>query len=50
MFRPRNMYLAGTALLTTAAAIEGGPVSALFVFGVGIMFYAFCAALSELAD
>jgi hypothetical protein len=46
MLSPRNMYLAGTALLTAAAAIEGGPVPALVVSGVGIMFYAFGAAMA----
>lgn len=49
MFRPRNMYLAGTALLTAAAAIDAGLVYALVTAGAGIMFYAFCAAMADAA-
>lgn len=47
MLRPRNMYLAGTALLTAAAAHEGGLTAALVVAGVSVMIYAFCAAMAE---
>ena len=46
MFRPRNIYFAGTALLTAAVAIEGGTTAALGVSGFGLMFYAFCAAVA----
>lgn len=45
MLRPRNLYLFGTALLTAAAAIEGGLTAALVVSGIAITFYAWCAAL-----
>jgi hypothetical protein len=46
MLKPRNMYLAGTALLTAAAAIEGGLVPALVTSGVAVMAYAFAVAVA----
>jgi hypothetical protein len=42
----RNIYLAGVGLITTAAAIDGGVTPALVTAGLGLMFYAFCAAIS----
>jgi hypothetical protein len=43
----RNMYLAGAALLTTAAAIDAGLVPALVTAGGALMFYAFCVAIAS---
>jgi hypothetical protein len=48
MLRPRNLYLFGTALLTTAAVIEGGTTAALVTSGVAIMIYAFFMAMASL--
>jgi hypothetical protein len=47
MLSPRNLYLAGTALLTTAAAIESGTTAALVTSGVAVMIYAFFVALAS---
>jgi len=47
MLSPRNLYLTGTALLTAAAAIEGGTTSALLAAGIGLMIYAFFVSLAD---
>jgi hypothetical protein len=49
MITTRNVYFAGTALITTAAAISGGFEAALWVSGGALVFYAFCLALAEAA-
>jgi hypothetical protein len=45
--RMRNVYFAGTALVTIGAVIEGGLVPALFVSGGALLFYSFCLALAQ---
>jgi hypothetical protein len=50
MLTTRNLYLFGTALLTTASAIEGGPTAALVTAGIAIMIYAFGVAIRDQID
>lgn len=49
MFTARNVYLAGTALLTASAAIDGGLEAAMITAGVCCMLCAFCAAVAAFA-
>jgi hypothetical protein len=47
MLSARNLYLAGTGLLTIAAAIEGGLVPSLGVAGISLVVYGFGKLLAQ---
>lgn len=45
MLRPRNIYFAGTALLTAAAANGAGLTAALYTAGFALVIYGIVAAI-----
>ena len=47
MLTARNVYFAGTALITAGSAIDGGLTAALFVAGGALVFYGFLKVIAD---